>query len=203
MSQFSEEFDDPYTAPKSPIPGAPARGNGLAVGSLVCGLLLCIPLVSGPISILLGIFGIRKASDPRVGGKGMAIAGILLGVLGMGFQVAAFSGFYALFNIGMKVATVPQEFLKDLSAGNIDAALAKCGPGIDRARLEETAKEMKAWGPFISFQPESSTNKTVNTQSFVTMGGTAKFQKETKQFTVTSVIETPSFATKVTEWSFK
>jgi len=54
----------------------------MAVASLVCGLLGCIPFVS-ILAVIFGIIGLRKTKDPRVGHKGAAIAGIVLGCLCM------------------------------------------------------------------------------------------------------------------------
>jgi prepilin-type processing-associated H-X9-DG protein len=56
------------------------QGNGLAVASLVIGILgFCLPI--GFIAIVLGALGMKKTRDPRVGGKGMAIAGLVLGIV--------------------------------------------------------------------------------------------------------------------------
>jgi predicted Zn finger-like uncharacterized protein/prepilin-type processing-associated H-X9-DG protein len=57
--------------------------NGLAIASLVTGILgLFMPLL-GIVGIVLGIMGLRKTRDPAVGGQGMAIAGIVTGSLGI------------------------------------------------------------------------------------------------------------------------
>ena len=57
----------------------PAGGKGLAVASLVCGILLCIPGVTGLAAIVLGVLSLKKGQA----GKGLAIAGIVLGTLGL------------------------------------------------------------------------------------------------------------------------
>jgi len=55
--------------------------NGLAIASLVFGILgLFIPLLPSLVGIVLGIVGLTKTKDPRVGGKGLAIAGISVSV---------------------------------------------------------------------------------------------------------------------------
>ena len=61
--------------------GANVRSNPLAIASLICGCLLCVPLVPGIASIITGAIGLRKTRDPAVTGKGMAIAGLVLGIL--------------------------------------------------------------------------------------------------------------------------
>jgi prepilin-type processing-associated H-X9-DG protein len=61
---------------------APRKRNGMAIASLVCGLLGCIPIAS-VLAVIFGIIGIRKSKNPHVGQKGWAIAGIVLGFLGV------------------------------------------------------------------------------------------------------------------------
>ncbi|MHC4080308.1 MAG: DUF4190 domain-containing protein [Planctomycetota bacterium] len=59
----------------------PQKTSGLAVASLVCSLICCIPLTTIP-GILLGIGAmISIGGDPAKKGKGMAITGIVLGVI--------------------------------------------------------------------------------------------------------------------------
>jgi type IV pilus assembly protein PilA len=68
----------------TPALGAPAETSGKAVASLVCGLFV----FAFPLSILAIIFGhlslseIRKSAG-RLKGEGMAIAGLVLGYLGV------------------------------------------------------------------------------------------------------------------------
>jgi predicted Zn finger-like uncharacterized protein/prepilin-type processing-associated H-X9-DG protein len=65
--------------------------NGLAVASLVTGILgLFAPLV-GIVGIVLGIMGLRKTRDPSIGGQGMAIAGIVTGSLGIILSICMIS----------------------------------------------------------------------------------------------------------------
>ena len=79
----SPTYASPYPQQKtySPqqLPG-PQQTNGLAVASLICGIVsFCIPILGSIAAIVLGILGLGKTKDPRVGGKGMAITGIVLG----------------------------------------------------------------------------------------------------------------------------
>ncbi len=60
----------------------PQRTNGLAIASLVSGVLgFVVPLVPGLLAIILGDFGLRKTRDPWVGGRCRAIALIVLGAV--------------------------------------------------------------------------------------------------------------------------
>jgi predicted Zn finger-like uncharacterized protein/prepilin-type processing-associated H-X9-DG protein len=53
------------------------ESNGWAVASLVCACAgFVVPVIPTILGVVFGIIGLKKAKDPRVGGKGMAIAGI-------------------------------------------------------------------------------------------------------------------------------
>jgi len=73
MTQFETPFDivDPSEQTTS----------RLAIGSLVCSLICCVPVTTIP-GILLGIVAmISIGNNPARKGKGLAVAGILLGVI--------------------------------------------------------------------------------------------------------------------------
>lgn len=88
--------------PQTPPPPVPPKTNGLAIGSLVLGILsiVCCCCCVG-VNIIMGIIAIILAVVSRnsSGGKlsGMAIAGIVLGILGIIggiISVIAMIGFY-------------------------------------------------------------------------------------------------------------
>jgi hypothetical protein len=73
---------DPTTGmPKGEKPPA----STAAVIALVCGLLLCLGPVTGIPAIIAGFVGRRaaKADPANVGGAGMALAGMILGVVNL------------------------------------------------------------------------------------------------------------------------
>ena len=90
--------------PASPTPfGAQGQQNGLALGSLICGVLslVCLgPLTAIP-ALVLGFMQLQKIkTDPaQYGGKGMAIAGMALGGISLLFLVL-----YIVFMIIMMIA---------------------------------------------------------------------------------------------------
>jgi prepilin-type processing-associated H-X9-DG protein len=60
----------------------PTQPNGLAVASLIVGIVsFCLPVIGSIAAIVLGIVGLSRTKDPRVGGKGMATTGIVLGAV--------------------------------------------------------------------------------------------------------------------------
>src|SRR5688500_6050672 len=73
-----QQYASPYEAYQRP-----ERTSKLAVASLVTGLLaFVIPVIAGVAAIIMGIVALTRTKDPRVGGKGLAIAGISLGAVG-------------------------------------------------------------------------------------------------------------------------
>ena len=73
MTQFESPFD-------AGDPGQ-QKTSGLAIGSLVCSLICCVPVTTIP-GILLGIWAmVSIGNNPARKGKGLAVAGIMLGVI--------------------------------------------------------------------------------------------------------------------------
>jgi hypothetical protein len=77
-------LDSTRNADSPPIFLPPRTTNGLAIGSLVCGLLW-VGGVGSIAAVILGYIGLRQIRRERLRlkGKGMAIAGIALGWLGI------------------------------------------------------------------------------------------------------------------------
>lgn len=102
-------------APSYVAPGqAPAQG--LAIGSLVCGILglvgCCFWPISGPLAIVAIVLGFvtlskAKANPSAVGGKGMAKAGLITGFLGLLCSIVAAA-------IGIWIATLTPEKLEEM-----------------------------------------------------------------------------------------
>ena len=78
----------PYAPPSAP-PGAPSYAmppptSGLAIASMICGILgLMTCLLPGIAGVICGHMALNQMADPtlRVGGRGMAIAGLVTGYL--------------------------------------------------------------------------------------------------------------------------
>jgi hypothetical protein len=81
--------------PSAPPPGyggypRPRGANGLAIAALVCGIigLFFLSIVLGPLALIFGIIGLRRA-NAGASGRGMAIAGIVLGAIDIVLYVIA------------------------------------------------------------------------------------------------------------------
>ncbi len=78
-----------FSPPQQPIfasvrgRAAPTRTNTLAIISLVAGILCCVPAASPLVAIGAGILALRQIDGAveTEGGRGLAIAGIILGAI--------------------------------------------------------------------------------------------------------------------------
>jgi prepilin-type processing-associated H-X9-DG protein len=81
---------NPFSAPAA-APAGPTKTSGLAVASLVLGILSCpFSILAGIPGLVCGIMGLNRisrseqaAASPRLTGQGLAIAGIILSGLSM------------------------------------------------------------------------------------------------------------------------
>jgi hypothetical protein len=152
-------------------PQQPSRGNGPAIASLVCGLFSCIPVLGSLLAIVFGFVGIRKAGQPGVGGKGMAIAGIILGVVWIGIYGASGGLILRLLQGSAAERATVKQFVGDLHAGNVDAALAQTDGSIPREQVEAVAATVQGWGTL-----DDVTCAALNWQGGrCTIGGVATF----------------------------
>ncbi len=72
--------------------------NGLAIASLVCGLLqLAFPVVTTVLALVFGYIARNQIRERGESGEGMAKAGIILGWVGVALGVLAILFFFAAF----------------------------------------------------------------------------------------------------------
>lgn len=76
--------------PGSGLPGVPAPRNGMGVAALVLGILAVVlcwsaigGIVLGVLAIIFAIVGIRRASRGISTNRGMSIAGLVTGIIGL------------------------------------------------------------------------------------------------------------------------
>ncbi|MFI0983080.1 DUF4190 domain-containing protein [Streptomyces sp. NPDC021093] len=134
----------PYGGPQQPygMPPVPPKTNGLAIASLVTGIVCCVPVL-GLILGLIALSQIRKRGDS---GKGMAVAGIVLSSLSVvlvlvGIVTGALANFKQGFEEGMRENTHSVEDLRtgqcfDTADGSLegttyDVTLIDCGKAHD------------------------------------------------------------------------
>lgn len=94
----------PYPYPPYPYPPAPQRTNGLAIASLVCAFLFA------PLGILFGHLSLSQIKRSGEEGRGLAIAGLVIGyVITVGTIIVLILGML-LFSWAAKVVRENPEF---------------------------------------------------------------------------------------------
>lgn len=158
MNQY--EQGGTFQAPLEPGFAEPPRTSGLAISSLVCSLIFCCPLTTiiGPILGLIAFVSI--GSKPNLRGKGLALTGIILGVLMTTLQ--AWAGFQ-LFDKFVKPALEgPQTVLVAGFANDMSAfrdGLADGAVGVTDEEIQEFIDQLRSrYGEFSSteFHPSQS-----------------------------------------------
>ncbi len=117
-----------YPSYSQPPQGRPL-GSGLAIASLVLGILAVVTfwtyvggILLGLIAIVLGVIALGRVRRGRAAGRGMAIAGVVLGTLGLLFSAALIGLTAWVFN--SSGASNLTECLAD--AGNDQDKIEKC-----------------------------------------------------------------------------
>jgi hypothetical protein len=141
------------------VPGYPTRTSGAAVTSLVCGLLLCIPGLTGLLAIIFGLVGISSTKNPMVRGRGMAIAGLILGLANFGLWAGGTETWWKNTAPERAAAT---KFINDLSAGNAAAAAGDCSSKVTADQLKTALDWFTQQGPVQSVQPFAFANQNAN-----------------------------------------
>ena len=105
------------------------RSSGLAIAALVCGVLALLSswtviggILLGAVAVILGFVALARVKRGLAAGRGLAIAGIITGILGTVLAIALIAVGVSLLNsdAGQRL----QDCLSD--AGNDDAAIAQC-----------------------------------------------------------------------------
>jgi hypothetical protein len=203
MSQIPPQVPPMSPPPVGYYPPAPKQNNIAAIISLITGILGCIPGVS-LIAIVLGIVGLSKAGKPNVGGKGLAIAGIILGVLGTlgwaGGGLAIGLGARKLIAAGAPARAVAKQFATDIGNGDADAAIKECSASMSPDTVRAAVTAAQPWGPFKDSTFVSIGLNDQNGVKTATVGGSVIFANANKPFNATLIQEGDVY--KISEFHF-
>lgn len=176
----------PDVAYESPGVGTAKKTNVPAIISIVCGVLGCVPFVTGLAAVILGVVGLRKTKDPQTGGKPLAIIGIILGVISLGGWTLFGGGIFALVKGTEAQRDVARQFISDLAAGNVDAAVAQTDGTIGREDVEQLSATVRRWGPLTDTTVVGVSAEPGRTQ----IAGSATFGTSPKSFQAIVVKQT-------------
>jgi hypothetical protein len=176
MSQYPPPAPPPPGFAPGPVPQG-SQSNGLAITSLIMGILSCIPGV-GLLAILFGALGLGKAKDPRIGGKGLAIVGIVLGLISIVAYVAIGYGVYWGVGKFKAMAEPGVKFFEALDKGNLAEAKTYTTGNISDAELTRLRDTIKSMGELQDPKPTKFDMK----DNVLDVAGTAVFEKGTKNY---------------------
>jgi hypothetical protein len=184
MTEMPPPQGFPQQQPFQPAPQS--RTNGWAIASLIFGILGCAFGVPGLIGFILGFVGLKKAKQLGGSGKGMAIGGMIAGVIFMlgwaGCGVAGYWGYQKTFKPTNDAAVA---FLNALHDGDMTKAGTYVTASYAASDLQTLASEVKAIGKvksvttvqFTAQQPSSGPNMTA------AVGGIVEFDNgQTKNY---------------------
>jgi hypothetical protein len=163
--------------------GTPSRARLCkpALISFICGLLVCVPLITGILGVLLGILGFIAAGKPGMRGRWMAVVGLVLGILNIGGWVVVGGSSLAAWRwTSGVVATLKapslatHDFIRALAEG--DEAKAKGLSAMSDADLASAKTMIQAQGGFVD---TTFNNLSMNEGGSGHVSGTAQFKVRT------------------------
>jgi hypothetical protein len=179
-----------------------ARTSGAAIASLIFGIVGCLQ-ITALIAIVLGFVGIGSASKPGVSGKGLAIGGIVLGILWL--ILGAGGIYFTYWGVGkfkQMAGDAARPFITAIAQG--DMATANRYTTLTEEEVGELKQQMADWGDVTNVQMHLSgiDAKNVNGRNTIKMRGTATFSKAgAKEFSV-DLDDAGGGQLKVTDISF-
>jgi len=163
----------------------PTTTSAAAIISLISGILGCF-VITGLIAVITGIFGIKATSNPNVKGRGLAITGIILGLvfslISIGIGGTMFWGMGKFKELAGEAA---RPFLASIVDGNLSEAAANTT--MSPTELGSLRDEMKDWGKVtgVSMSWNGINARQTNGRNTIEMRGTATFEKAgAKQFSI-------------------
>jgi len=177
----------------------PRPSNGPAVTSLVCGIAGIIPFVPSLLALIFGMVGLNRAKQLGGTGRGMAVSGLILGVLGL---ILWTWGFTAFFSSAKQYKELSHQFVNALAKGEVDKAVGMSHSKMTREQLAQPAAALQTLGG-LSDITVTGVEGTTSTEAGKrwTVTGASTFATRKLDFTISFVDE--NGAPKVVEYWFK
>ena len=180
-----------------------ARDSGAAIGSLICGILGCIPFITSILAVILGIVGIRSTGPGKASGKGMAIAGLILGLLGIGGWGLFGGGMYGLYVGSRPAKAVAEQFTKDMLQGDVKSALTQCDPTMAESDLQSASDTMKNWGTLTNLTLFGAHVNSTNGVTDWELAGSAQFSNTSPKKATFSLRKDAQGQLKIEKFNFE
>ena len=194
----------PYGQGYPPQPfGMPSKTSGAAIAALVLGLVgFCVPVIGGLVAVILGIVGIASTGTPNVKGRGMAISGLILGLLtllGWGVMGGVVG---VMFAKAAPDRAAARTFLTHVAAGDAAAAHADCVPNsVADQHVDQLIGQVQPMGALKDTTFFGMEIQAGNGQATAIVSGNAIFGTTAKQVTVT-LVPNPGGTPLVQRWRY-
>jgi hypothetical protein len=176
------------------------RLSASALTSMILGILLCLPI--GLLAIIFSIVGFGATKNGAMRGRGFAVTGLILGIVGTLGWSALGLGAWWLFSTSAEPRALTQSFVREISAGNIATAAGMCDPTIPKADLETLHKDIAKYGTFVDMTTFGINVRASSGDLHCELTGVIKFDKGAAAFQAL-VTKPPGGAWKITEIRIK
>ena len=160
----------------SPVP--PSRMSKSAVTSLVCGIIVCIP-IAPLLAIIFGFMGLGKTSNPQVRGRVLAIIGLILGFLGVaGWATGGYVGWRMYQGVVAAIAPIRitgEQFATDMGSGDTAHAATLVSSKVTAADILQFSTKFRALGKYKGFRDEGWNGTRSPGAKTMEFNGTASF----------------------------
>lgn len=213
MSQYPPNPQYPGNYPPPPPPGMPvgpgaapypaAKTSGAAITALIMGLLLCIPFLTGLGGVIFGAVGLSSTKDPRVTGRGMAITGIVLGLLNIVLWVLFGGAAYQWWRGTEIQREAAKAFVQELTDGKVADAQKRCDPKYLKASdLQNISGQLRNLGTLQSVTVVGvEQNVNAGTGNRIVVAGGAQYA--TRQVSIQIIFEKQGNDWKIVGYNFQ
>jgi hypothetical protein len=160
------------------------RTSWAAAVSLVAGVFLCIPVLPGVAAIGFGLLGLHQTRRPEVTGRGLAIAGIVLGIVNFCLCGLAGVGIGLFVQSSEPARQFGRAFAFEVAQGQVDAAVTRVDSSITRSELEALHQHMQSFGALAEVRYHNIASNLDGGGTVWTLGGTARFSSGDRDFEV-------------------
>jgi hypothetical protein len=162
--------------------------NVPAVVSLVLGFVsFCLPILTGILAVIFGLFGIKRSHDQSVGGRGPAIAGIVLGLISTVLWLAIVVPVAMTWLHSRPQKALARQFITDLSNRDIDAASKLSAVTFGWGHMQDLSDRLNAYGEFKYVNFTGYVYSVVNNNEQWTLTGDAYYAKDFAPFTLITI----------------
>ncbi len=190
--------------PMAQTGGAPNPNNGMAVAALVLGILtfVCLGPIAGILAIVFGFLGMKKAKELGGTGKGMALAGLILGAVGTIIAIILFVAFVVLAGtatVALKDATGkadPSTYTLKIDKCEVDSL----GYPMMAGTISNQTSTSKSYLFEYEFRDPSGTLINNGTTLPNSVPGNDRIQWDISSYTVTTASKVTCKITQVDNW---